>query len=83
MSFDGGNRHPPFIDLDVHVLVQFIVGCVHAVMADGDVDIDIVNEHLDFYRLLKHHQVLALRLGERDLHRFEQWGDHKAQDPPR
>jgi hypothetical protein len=60
MSFDGGDRHPPFIDLDVHVLVQLAVGCVHVVMADGDADIDIANKNLDIYRLLRHHQVLAL-----------------------
>ncbi len=81
MSFDGGNRHPPFIDLDVCVLIQLIVGCVHAVMADGDVDTNIANEHLDFCRLLKHHQILALQLGKRDLHCFEQWGDRNTQDP--
>jgi len=40
-------------------------------MADGDAYIDIANEHFDFCRLLKHHQVLALQLGERDLHRFK------------
>jgi hypothetical protein len=55
MSFDGGNRHPPFIDLDVRVLVQLVVGCVHAVMVDGDADTNIANEHLDSYRLLRHH----------------------------
>jgi hypothetical protein len=52
MSFDGGDHHPPFINLDVCILVQLIVGCVHVVMAGGDVDTDIVNEHFDFYRLL-------------------------------
>ncbi len=60
MSFDGSNCHPPNIDFNVHVLVQFAVGCVHAVMADGNVDTNIANEHLDFYHLLIHHQVLAL-----------------------
>jgi hypothetical protein len=51
-------------------------------MANGDVHTDIANEHLDLYRLLRHHQVLALQLGEHDLHHFEQWGDRNAQDPP-
>jgi hypothetical protein len=82
MSFDGGDHHPPFIDLNVHILVELVVGCVHDVMVDGDANTDIANKHLDFYRLLRYHQVLALQLGERDLHRFEQWGDHNAQDPP-
>jgi hypothetical protein len=47
-------------------------------MADGDANIYIINEHLDFCHMLKHHQVLALQLGERDLHHFEQWGDRNA-----
>ncbi len=47
-------------------------------MADGDADTDIANKHLNFYHLLKHHQVLALQLGERDLHRFKQWDDRSA-----
>ncbi len=55
MSFDGGDRHPPFVDLDVHVLVQLAVGCVHAIMPDGDADIDIANEHFNFCCLLRHH----------------------------
>jgi len=59
-------------------MVQLVIGCVHVVMADGDADTDITNEHLDFYRLLRHHHVLTLQLGEHDLHRFEQWGDHSA-----
>jgi hypothetical protein len=83
MSFDGGDHHPPFINLDVRVLVQLDVRCVHVLMVDGDVDTNIVNKHFDFCHLLKHHQVLALQLGERDLHCFEQWGDHNTQDPPR
>jgi hypothetical protein len=82
MSFDGGDHHPPFIDLDVHVMVQLAIGCVHVVMVDGDVNTDIVDKHFDFCRLLRHHQVLALQLGKRDLHRFKQWGGHNAQDPP-
>jgi len=83
MSFDGGDHHPPFIDLDVRVFIQLAVGCVHVVMANGDVDIDITNEHLNFCRLLEHHEVLALQLSKCDLHRFEQLGDHSAHDPPR
>ncbi len=78
MSFDRGDHHPPFIDLDVRVLVQLAIGCVHVIMADGDANIYIINEHLDFCHMLKHHQVLALQLGERDLHHFEQWGDRNA-----
>jgi len=82
MSFDGGDHHPPFIDLDVHVLVHLAIGCVHAIMPDGDADTYIANEHFNFCRLLIHHQVVTLQLGECDLYRFEQWGDHNAQDPP-
>jgi hypothetical protein len=41
-------------------LVQLIIGCVNAVMADGDADTNIANEHLGLCRLLRHHQVLAL-----------------------
>ncbi|CAM6025212.1 unnamed protein product [Sphagnum balticum] len=78
MSFDGGDCYPPFIDLDVRILVQLVVGCVHVVMADGDADTNIANEHLDFCRLLRHHQVLVLQLGECDLNRFEQWGNRSA-----
>jgi hypothetical protein len=82
MSFDGNNHHPPFIDLDVHILVQLTIGCVHAIMANGNADIDITNKHLDFCHLLKHHQVLALQLGECNLHHFKQWGNRNAHDPP-
>ncbi len=78
MSFDGGDRHPPFIDLDVHVVVQLTVGCVHAIMPNGDADIDIANEHFNLCHLLRHHQVVTLQLSERDLYRLEQWGDHNA-----
>jgi hypothetical protein len=60
VSFDGGDRHPPFIDLDVHILVQLVIGCVHVVMVNGDVDTNIANEHLHLCRLLRHQQVMAL-----------------------
>jgi hypothetical protein len=60
MSFDGNGRHPPFINLDVCVLVQLVVGCVHAIMANGDANTNIANKHFDFCHLLRHHQVLAL-----------------------
>jgi hypothetical protein len=33
------------IDLDVHVLVQLAIGCVHVVMANRNADTNIVNKH--------------------------------------